>query len=236
MPNTMETETVRTHFASYKLEETIMDYILSVAQSGNAEDILEAIPPLLQDSGLNEEESVESVHQLIQKMGLESCSGIPKKLSKEINIDQDASGVSNAQLNFQNSIWDSKKKIETEMFAVAPANLIEKKSTITVEEFMEKTFAEDPMDRRMALRELCPCHVKHDVKEFWERIISMTQDPDPKVRYQVLHNLCDGSPKQREEEIIAAIQTMRNDPDELVRRRSRQVLTNYSRTGQWNIL
>jgi hypothetical protein len=76
------------------------------------------------------------------------------------------------------------------------------------------------LERKKALRELCPCHVKHNVKEFWDRIIEMTKDEDrtysqynvsyflsANVRYQVLHNLCDGSPLAKEDEIIAAIES-----------------------------
>jgi len=64
----------------------------------------------------------------------------------------------------------------------------------------------------------------------------MIDDPDPVVRYQVLHNLCDGSPKIREEEVIKALESMHNDTDPYIRRRVHQVLSNYRRTGKWNIL
>lgn len=51
-------------------------------------------------------------------------------------------------------------------------------SVITLDEFLKLTYDEDPITRRKALRELCPCHVKHNVEEFWNRIIAMTNDPD----------------------------------------------------------
>jgi len=111
-----------------------------------------------------------------------------------------------------------------------------KESTISLHEFLEETKSEDPITRKKALRELCPCHVKHDVEEFWIRIIAMTKDPDPQVRYQVLHNLCDGSPLEREESVIQAIEGMHNDEDKYIRRRVHQVLSNYRKTGKWNIL
>jgi len=78
---------------------------------------------------------------------------------------------------------------------------------VSLQEFISLTFAEDPTERKKALRDLCPCHVKHDVKEFWDRILAMIDDPVVAVvRYQVLHNLCDGSPKTREEEVIKALE------------------------------
>jgi len=101
---------------------------------------------------------------------------------------------------------------------------------------MEETWSEDSKTRREALRTLCPCKVKKNVKEFWSRIISMIDDPDPNVRYQVLHNLCDGSPKEMEEEVIAAIERLHNDSDKYIRRRCHQILAHYRRTGKWNIL
>lgn len=51
---------------------------------------------------------------------------------------------------------------------------------ITVDQFLELTHSEDPVVRKKALRELCPCHVKHDVERFWQRIIDMRFDPDGK--------------------------------------------------------
>ncbi len=39
--------------------------------------------------------------------------------------------------------------------------------------------------RRRALREMCPCRVKQDLTDFWNRVLEMTHDPDPIVRQQV---------------------------------------------------
>ncbi|PRP75020.1 hypothetical protein PROFUN_07413 [Planoprotostelium fungivorum] len=119
-----------------------------------------------------------------------------------------------------------------------------------IQDFIEATRAVNPMDRKAALRELCPCHVLRNVPEFWDRIIDMANDPDARVRYQVLHNLCDGSPKDREEDVIETIERMHNDENKLIRRRvhqvngaiiiiqlkKNQVLTHYRYTGKWNIL
>eukprot|EP01120_Amphizonella_sp_Union-15-10_P013541 TRINITY_DN628_c0_g3_i4.p1 TRINITY_DN628_c0_g3~~TRINITY_DN628_c0_g3_i4.p1 ORF type:complete len:133 (+),score=22.51 TRINITY_DN628_c0_g3_i4:249-647(+) len=110
------------------------------------------------------------------------------------------------------------------------------KTCVPIEEFIKFTFNENPKIRKKALRELCPCHVKRDVEEFWNRIIEMVHDPDGLVRYQVLHNLCDGSPNFREEQIIAAIEELHNDEDKAVRSAANKVLSHYRRTGKWNIM
>ena len=112
----------------------------------------------------------------------------------------------------------------------------EEDACVSLEEFMKATHDPSAKVRRMALRELCPCHIKHDVKEFWDRIIEMTTDEDAEVRYQVLHNLCDGSPASREDDVIAALETLHNDKDTKVRRQVHRVLTSYRKTGKWNIL
>jgi len=112
----------------------------------------------------------------------------------------------------------------------------EEEDCITIEEFIKATFDKDPRNRKKALRELCPCHVKRDVKEFWDRIIEMTHDVDGTVRYQALHNLCDGSPVSREEDVIEALQVLHNDEDKYIRRKVHQVLTTYRKTGKWNVL
>ncbi|EGG22138.1 hypothetical protein DFA_04256 [Cavenderia fasciculata] len=66
--------------------------------------------------------------------------------------------------------------------------------------------------------------------------MEMSHDEDPKVRYQVLHNCCDGSPSWRENDVIHTIESMHNDSDPKIRRTVHKILTNYSRTGAWNIL
>lgn len=94
----------------------------------------------------------------------------------------------------------------------------------------------NPVKRKKALRELCPCHVKRDIPEVWEMIIKMTEDKDPDVRYQALHNLCDGSPNTREEQIIEVLNRMHNDEDKKIRRKVHQILSSYRRTGEWNVM
>lgn len=104
------------------------------------------------------------------------------------------------------------------------------------EELIESSKSCDPNVRKNALKEMCPCNVKMDIDELWERIYEMKDDPDPRVRYQVIHSLCDGGPRSREEEIIEILRTFWNDKDKKVRKAARRALTSYQHTGNWNIL
>jgi hypothetical protein len=66
-------------------------------------------------------------------------------------------------------------------------------------------------------------------------MLAMAADPDVKVRRWVLHVLTDGSPRSREVDVIQILGKMREDPDLKVRRRARQILAHYRRTGALNI-
>src|ERR687883_573626 len=90
-----------------------------------------------------------------------------------------------------------------------------------LEDVLELTHHRDPRQRTWAMRQLCPCHLRHN---------------DAQVRSTVLHVLCDGSPRSREQEVIAALQRMQHDTDVRLRRRARKVLAQYRRTGTVNLL
>jgi HEAT repeat protein len=104
------------------------------------------------------------------------------------------------------------------------------------DELVALSHDDDPKVRCAALKELCPCHIRTDVREAWDRILQMTDDPSPMVRRAVVHTLADGSPRHREAEVLSALETMRNDPDKSVRKRVRMVLGAYHRTGRVNVL
>jgi hypothetical protein len=101
--------------------------------------------------------------------------------------------------------------------------------------FLEETYHGDPRVRRLAVTHLCPCHVKRNHGEVWDRMLSMASDPDVKVRRWVLHVLTDGSPRSREAEIVQVLGKMRDDPDRKLRRRARQILAHHHRVGGLNI-
>jgi hypothetical protein len=104
-----------------------------------------------------------------------------------------------------------------------------------VDAWVERTRSEDVEVRRLAVRALCPCHVRADHHTVWDRLLEMTTDPDRRVRSHVVHALTDGSPRDRECEIVAALECMQADPDTLLRRRVRKIMAVYRRTGAWNI-
>jgi hypothetical protein len=103
-------------------------------------------------------------------------------------------------------------------------------------EALELTRDADPRMRRRALRFLCPCAVKANTEAVWDRVLEMAADSDPGVRSLVLHTLCDGSPSARKDEVVAAVASFHDDPDVRLRRRARQVLAAYRRTGRINQL
>ena len=43
----------------------------------------------------------------------------------------------------------------------------------------------DPLVRKKALVEMCPCRVKADLEKFWERVFEMINDENNTVRAQV---------------------------------------------------
>ncbi len=90
----------------------------------------------------------------------------------------------------------------------------------------------EPRVRQAALMNLCPCRLRADVPEVWERVFELANDPDPKVRGQVVHTLIDGSPKRLEERAIGTLEAMRHDPH--ARRGIGQLLARYRRTGRLN--
>ncbi len=105
----------------------------------------------------------------------------------------------------------------------------------SVEAILGETWSGEAKQRARALRELCPCELRQDHPEVWNRVLEMTGDPDAGVRSIVLHTLTDGSPRKRESSVISALESMRNDADPWLRRRVRGVLAHYRRTGRVNI-
>jgi len=233
----------------------VQNFILSILEEGIAENIVDAVPCLLvanlPNGLITDEDSVLFCEELLQEM--ERGGFLKKKLNggSRAAIGGSSEGT---LLNSPVTISSTTQNLNVggisaptnsgNTFAVvanfgAPdVDKLEREaaSCITLDKFLELTHDEDPATRKAALRQLCPCHVKHDVEIFWNRIIEMNKDPDPVVRYQVLHNLCDGSPKIREETVIAALEDMHNDEDKEIRRRVHIVLSNYRKTGKWNIL
>jgi hypothetical protein len=105
-----------------------------------------------------------------------------------------------------------------------------------VAELIELSHAHDPRVRKIAVINLCPCHVRSNIPAAWDRVLAMRDDPDPIVRRAVVHMLSDGSPRERAPQIVEALDGMRNDADRVVRRDVRRILASYHRTGRVNVL
>ena len=103
-------------------------------------------------------------------------------------------------------------------------------------ELIHITRVPDAKVRLEAIKQMCPCHVKGDIPEFWERLFELADDKDIKIRYQVMHNLCDGSPGHYEDKIIECIEKFNRDPDSTIRRKASKIMACYSHTGKWNIM
>lgn len=101
--------------------------------------------------------------------------------------------------------------------------------------FLEETHHDNPRIRGSAVTHLCPCHVKRNHDDVWDRMLSMASDPDVKVRGWVLHVLTDGSPRSREADVVQVLGKMVDDPDPKLRRRARKILAHHRRTGDLNI-
>ena len=101
---------------------------------------------------------------------------------------------------------------------------------------LEQTHDLNAKVRRSALLNLCPCHVRSDIPDVWDRLLETRIDPDPRVRSLVFHALCDGSPSSREAQVVAAVTAMQSDSDKRLRRRARGVIAAYRRTGRINQL
>jgi HEAT repeat protein len=94
----------------------------------------------------------------------------------------------------------------------------------------------DPRVRRVAVKNLCPCHIRADIPAVWERLLVLSADPDAGVRADVVHTLTDGSPRSLAREVAAALERLRNDPNRKVRRQVNRVLGQQARTGRINVL
>lgn len=105
-----------------------------------------------------------------------------------------------------------------------------------IPDWLELTRSFDSRQRRKAVQKLCPCELKSDEPEVWERILEMGADPDAHVRRWVVHTLCDGSPARYRTEIVRLLESRYHDPDDKVRKSVRRVLASYRHSGNVNIL
>lgn len=108
--------------------------------------------------------------------------------------------------------------------------------TEDIDVIIELTKHKDNEVRLAAVKQLCPCKVRKDVDDFWNRVFEMVEDEDARIRYQILHTMCDGSPPHLESKIVEALEKFNQDEDKDIRRKAHKVLASYIRTGKWNVL
>jgi len=201
-------------------DSTTIEYLDNMLQDDSVtfSDFSASLTPFLIDSGCAKEETeAQKICNIIAKKAhvAQDTKELPNKLDSPICIEPNTSPKNVVYVIPDQSQWivDNTVKLED------PSK-----------EFIEATKSENAQERKQALRNLCPCRVLNDVKEFWDRIIEMAKDPDASVRYQALHNLCDGAPQAREEDVIPALEILHNDTDKYIRRRAHQVLAHYRKT------
>jgi len=207
-------------------DTTMIEYLDSMLQDDSVtfSDFSASFIPFLIDSGCakQEEEALKICNAVAEKAHVtQDTKDQPKQLASPICMDPNSSPKNVVYVIPDQTQWIADNTV---------------KPVDPVKEFIEATKSDSAIERKQALRNLCPCRVKSDVKEFWDRIIEMAKDPDANVRYQALHNLCDGAPLAREEDVIPALEILHNDTDKYIRRRAHQVLSHYRKTGKWNIM
>ncbi len=51
----------------------------------------------------------------------------------------------------------------------------------TISDYIKRTYDPNPRKRKQALKDLCPCHVRQDIPQVWERIFEMLSDEEGTV-------------------------------------------------------
>lgn len=104
-----------------------------------------------------------------------------------------------------------------------------------VPELLEMTHSVSPDMRRVAVKNLCICHVQQHFDPVWERLLVMADDADPGVRIDVLHSLCDGAPEEYEARIVDVVEEHLDDPHPKVRRYAAYLRDRQTRLGRVDV-
>lgn len=100
-----------------------------------------------------------------------------------------------------------------------------------IDPLLRLTESSDPIERQVALKNLCTCHVQADDDRVWAALLRMFNDEHPRVRREALHALTDSTPASRTQDVVHALERRYGGPDASLRRRIRRTLSHYRRTG-----
>jgi len=168
MPASSKTrEIVKECLKNSSVDEAILDYIISGIETGEAAS--DVIVPLLIESEVccNEQEASSVYNEIISKThakdnnnsgheGEKSYKGLVV-LDKPIRIEEDPPPLSPP--------LSSKDEEEIDNY-VPLCDIQDREVVTTIEQYIERTKDPDPKARKLALRAICPCHVKKDFDLF----------------------------------------------------------------------
>jgi hypothetical protein len=100
---------------------------------------------------------------------------------------------------------------------------------------LELTWERNPKVRRVAVKQLCICHVQRHYPEVWCRLLDLVDDPNPGVRIDAIHALTDGSPADLAGQVVNAVERLTNDQDPKVCRYARFLRDRRRRLRRVNV-
>ena len=89
--------------------------------------------------------------------------------------------------------------------------------------------------RRVAVKNLCICHVRQHIDSVWARLLELADDPEPGVRIDVLHALTDGSPDELADRVVRIVEQRQRDQHPKVRRYANYLRDRQIRLGLVNV-
>lgn len=182
---------------------------------------------LINSTEIEEENALKFSKELLSEIQKTEENETLLKLSSPIQMEE---GESSIKEDF-GMFYENEDKEDLDYYVV------EEDEVCSFDKFLNDTRDTDPIKRAKALRRICPCKIKKNVEEFWDRIIEMHTDESPEVRFAVLHNMLDGSPACMELRVIETVEKLQcNDTDKRIKKICNKVLTVYRKTGKWNIL